>query len=159
MEIRRLGPADVPLLLTASHLFDRPPDPVAAAAFLADPHSHLLLSTVDGVPAGFIRAHTLLQVDSVRPQFFLYEISVDPPYQRQGIARTLITALHDDAHQAAAEEDFVLTDRGNLPAMALYQATGGVEEGEDTVMFVYPFPHPEDPKTSNRVTDSPPTVG
>ncbi|CAA9556082.1 MAG: Ribosomal-protein-S18p-alanine acetyltransferase [uncultured Thermomicrobiales bacterium] len=139
MEIRRLGPADEALLLGAAPLLDRPPLAEAARAFLADPLSYFLLASVEGQPAGFIRAHELRQFDSPRPQFFLYEIGVDPEFQRRGIARALIAELHALARARDAEEDFVLTNPGNEPAMALYRATGGVRDEEDVVMFVYPL--------------------
>jgi aminoglycoside 6'-N-acetyltransferase I len=142
MEIRRLGPDDTALLLTAAPLLDRSPDREAARAFLADPRNYFLLATVDGHPAGFIRAHALAQFDTPRPQFFLYEIGVDPAFQRRGIARALIETLHDHARALGAEEDFVLTNPSNGPAMALYRATGGVQDEEEAIVFTYPFAKP-----------------
>ena len=142
MEIRRLGPADTALLLAAAPLLDRPPQREAARAFLADPRNYFLLATVDNTPAGFIRAHALAQFDTPRPQFFLYEIGVDPAFRRRGIARALIETLHDHARALGAEEDFVLTNPSNGPALALYRATGGVQDEEEAIVFTYPFPTP-----------------
>lgn len=139
MEIRRLGPADDAPLLAAAPLLDRPPHPEAARAFLADERNYFLLATVDGAPAGFIRAHALAQFDTPCPQFFLYEIGVDPAFRRRGIARALIDTLHDHARALGAEEDFVMTNPSNGPALALYRATGGVQDEEEAIVFVYPF--------------------
>ena len=110
MEIRRLGPDDLDLLLAAAALYDRPPHREAAERFLADPRSYFLLASVGDEPAGFVRAHLLHQFDSPRPQCFLYEIGVDPPFQRRGIARALIETLHTLARALDAEEDFVITN-------------------------------------------------
>jgi ribosomal protein S18 acetylase RimI-like enzyme len=143
MEIRRLAPDDTDLLMAAAPLLDRPPHREAARAFLADAHNYFILATVEGEPAGFIRAHALDQFDTPRPQFFLYEIGVDPAFQRRGIARALIETLHHHARALGAEEDFVITNPSNGPAMALYRATGGVQDEEEAIVFVYPFADPD----------------
>ncbi len=142
MEVRRLTTADLTLVLDAAYLYDRPPDATAATAFLADPRNYLLLGLVEGQPAGFIRAHALAQIDTVRPQFFLYEIGVDPAFQRRGVARLLIEELHQLARELDAKEDFVITNPSNTAAMGLYRATGGVPDEEESIVFTYPFAPP-----------------
>ena len=139
MEIYRLGPGDEARVVAATPLFDRPPHPAAVQAFLADPASLLLVAYIDAQPVGFLRAHELRQLDTPRPQVLLYEIAVAPPFQRRGVARSLIDALKTICGAHHAEELFVITNATNMPAMGLYQSTGGQRDAVDDVVFVYPF--------------------
>ncbi len=139
MEIRRLGLGDEMLVVGAAPLFDRPPDATAVRQFLADPHSYLLIAYVEAEPAGFVRAHTLRQLDTLRPQMLLYEIGVAPEFRRRGVARGLIGELKALCRACGADEMFVITNAANDAAMELYHSTGGRREALDDVVFVYPF--------------------
>ncbi len=137
MEIRRLGPGDEAHVILAAALFDRPPHEEAVRRFLDDPHSYLLVAYDDMQPAGFVRAHALAQLDTPKLQMFLYEIGVDPAFQRRGIARALIAALEAICREHEFEEMFVITNASNHAAMELYRSTGGHREAGDDVVFVY----------------------
>lgn len=82
-------------------------------------------------------AYRLQRFDALRAGVLLYGIGVEPAYQRRGIGRALIEACKDWARSVGAHEVWVLTERSNPAAVALYQSTGGVEESPGTLMFVY----------------------
>ena len=58
----------------------------------------------------------------------LYEIGVEEPFQRRGVGRALIEEAKRWAVEVGADELWVLTEDDNVPARALYAATGGREE-------------------------------
>jgi len=138
MRIRRLLPGDELAVLRAGYLFDeRVLELAAVRAYLADIRNVLLFAFEGSEALGFLRGTELLQLTSRRKQMFLYEISVDEDYRRHGIGKALITTLLRDCRDRGFAEAFVFTDPANLPAVALYRATGAVTETPADRMFVY----------------------
>ena len=70
---------------------------------------------------------------------FLYEIGVEPEYQRRGIGTALIRALERICRDEGFAEMFVFTNRSNTAAMRLYASTGGHTEADDEQMFVWTY--------------------
>jgi aminoglycoside 6'-N-acetyltransferase I len=64
-------------------------------------------------------------------------VGVAGGHRRRGIARRLLGALLAHADALGCREAWVLTERDNLPAMALYESTGGREAPDDVVMFSF----------------------
>jgi ribosomal protein S18 acetylase RimI-like enzyme len=96
-----------------------------------------LLATVDGTPAGFITG-----VEETHPdkgtEMFLYELSVDPPFHRQGIGRALTEALAALARERGCYGMYVLTEPDNDAALATYRRAGATEE-ETSVLLNWTF--------------------
>ena len=86
-----------------------------------------------------MRGTELLQLASRRRQMFVYEIGVDKPFRRRGVATALIKALLQDCRERGFEEAFVFTDPANVPAVELYRSTGALTETPADRMFVYPL--------------------
>lgn len=135
IEVRRLDPGDEAEVLRAGKLFEGL-EAAALPSFLASPSDHLLVGYCDGEPAGALIAHELPRLDGP-PNMILYSVDTDESFRRRGVARTLIEALKTLAGARGCFEIFVLTNASNLPAMALYAATGGRRQGHDDVMWVY----------------------
>ena len=140
MRTERMRPGDEQRVLAAADLFDRPPDEQATRAYLADDRNYLLLSFADdGIATGFVRGTALGRLEGPERQMFLYEIGVDPAYQRRGIATALIRALEQICRDEGFGEMFVFTNRSNTAAMRLYASTGGQTESDDEQMFVWTY--------------------
>jgi ribosomal protein S18 acetylase RimI-like enzyme len=120
----------------APDVFDDPIDPAAAARFLADPHHVIAAALEDGVMVGFVSAVHYLHPDEPRPELWINEVSVAPAQRRHGLARALIGLVLQRGEELGCAEAWVLTDRGNQAAMALYSAAGAARS-EDTVMFTF----------------------
>ena len=135
MDIRRL--TDVADVLAASALFDGPALPEWAADFLAAPRHHLLVAYVDGTPAGMITGVEMTMPDK-GTEMFLYELGVDPAYQRRGIGRALADALVAIAVEHGCYGMWVLTDHDNDAALATYRGSGA-DETEQTTMLTWTF--------------------
>lgn len=85
-----------------------------------DPALIHLVAEQDGAEIGFVYGYVLQRPYGKGPELFVYELSVDEPYRRQGIATLLMRAL-----LAEEAEAFVLTEPENDAANAVYRALGG----------------------------------
>lgn len=140
MRVEWMRPGNEQRVLAAADLFDHPPDEQATRAYLADDRNYLLLAYADdGIAAGFVRGTALGRLEGPERQMLLYEIGVDPAYQRQGIATALIRALEQICRDGGFGEMFVFTNRSNTAAMRLYASTGGQTEADDEQMFVWTY--------------------
>lgn len=129
MKIRRLGSGDeaiVERLATAG----RPAD---AAALLADDRVLFVVALEGDRPVGFVLAYELLRRHGDRSKLFVYEVEVDPVHRRRGVASALLAELESLARARGIRRGWVLTDRSNEAAMALYRSAGGVEPHEETM--------------------------
>lgn len=139
--VRRLGAADASWARLLNELFDAGMvwDAGEGRRFLADPANLLVVAFWDDMPCGFATAHRLQRFDRRRAEALLYEIGVDETHQRRGIGAALVEEVKRWAAEAGADEVWVLTERTNAAAMALYRGSGGVEDEADTVMFTIPI--------------------
>jgi ribosomal protein S18 acetylase RimI-like enzyme len=129
MVIRRLVPGDeavVAVLATRGA-------PAHAGELLADPHTLFLVAFEGGRTVGFVLAYELLRRHGDPSKLFVYEIEVAAEYRRRGIAKALMRELAHLAHERGIRRGWVLTDRTNQAAMALYRSAGGVRPHEETM--------------------------
>lgn len=139
-EIRALGPADLALLeRCAEGVFDDSVDAGAAVELLGDPRHHLVVAIDDGVVVGFVSAVHTVHPDDPRPEMWINEVSVAATHRRRGLGRAMLGELYRVARALGCSEAWVLTERSNAVAMALYAGLGGEEDPGDTVMFTFPF--------------------
>jgi ribosomal protein S18 acetylase RimI-like enzyme len=104
--------------------------------FLAHPDTLLLVARWHGEACGFLTAYRLQRFDRRGAEVLLYEIGVLEPFQRRGVGRALVEEAKRWAVDMGADELWVMTEDDNVPARALYAATGGREESNLT-MFDY----------------------
>jgi aminoglycoside 6'-N-acetyltransferase I len=136
--IRLLGPGDASVLENvAPDVFDDPIDRERADEFLADPRHYLVVAVADGQVVGFVSAVHYVHPDKSRPQLWINEIAVAPPYQRQGIGRRLMQRLLDRGRELGCREAWLGTEPSNTAARRCYAAAGGVEAPYDNVNFVF----------------------
>jgi ribosomal protein S18 acetylase RimI-like enzyme len=67
-------------------------------------------------------------------EMFVYELGVDEPFRRMGIGLALIERLKTIAVKRGCFGMWVLTDEGNVAAMAAYQSAGGTSESGQVVL-------------------------
>jgi GNAT superfamily N-acetyltransferase len=136
MEIRVLQPGDEDVLRrVAPDVFDDPLNPRATREFLHDPRHHIVVAIDADVVVGFATAVHYVHPDKPSPELWINEVGVAPTHHQRGIGKALLEGLLDRARALGCREAWVLTERGNQPAMRLYQAAGGVEAGTGEVMF------------------------
>jgi aminoglycoside 6'-N-acetyltransferase I len=137
-EIKLLGPVDSHTLNNvAEQVFDDPIVMSTAQEFLADPRHRLVVALDNDVVVGFVSAVIYLHPDKSAPELWINEIGVAPTHQRKGIGKALMQAMLENARQSGCSEAWVLTERLNLPAMAMYRSSGGEETLPDPTMFTF----------------------
>ena len=138
MEIKLLKPMDAHVLnQVAADVFDDPIVESSAREFLADPSHRLVVALDHDVVVGFVSAVIYLHPDKPAPELWINEVGVAPTHQRQGIGKRLMQTVLEEAKRSGCTEAWVLTERDNLPAMAMYTSTGGIETPPDSVMFTF----------------------
>jgi ribosomal protein S18 acetylase RimI-like enzyme len=130
IEIRVLRPGDDAVLMNvAPEVFDNPVDPDLAHEFLADPRHHIAVALDDRRVVGFASG-----VDYIHPdkpaELFVNEVGVAATHQRRGLGKAVLRALLEVGRSRGCRTAWVLTDRSNVAAMALYGSVGG-SEGAD----------------------------
>jgi ribosomal protein S18 acetylase RimI-like enzyme len=131
VQVRVLGPDDEHVLMNvAADVFDAPIDPRLTREFLHDPRHHIVVSIDESVVVGFASAVHYLHPDKA-PQLWINEVAVAPSHQRRGLGHTMLRILFDVGRTHRCTMAWVLTDRTNTPAMALYGSLGGREGADD----------------------------
>lgn len=137
-EIKLLHSTDLHILDNiAENVFDNPIVEASAREFLNDPRHRLVVALENDVIVGFVSAVIYLHPDKPAPELWINEVGVAPAYQRRGIGKALMQGILEEAKRSGCTEAWVLTDRGNLPAMAMYKSAGGEETLPDSVMFTF----------------------
>lgn len=138
LTIRRLDPADLPLLLAADALFDDKVRPDMAARFLAHPDHHLFGAIIEHRLIGFVSAVTYLHPD--KPvECWINEVGVHEAFHRRGIGRQLMLATLAHARALGCAGAWVLTNSSNRAARGLYaacdgEATPAARHGDGVIM-------------------------
>jgi ribosomal protein S18 acetylase RimI-like enzyme len=137
VEIRKLDPGDFDRVVAASKLFDGPAQESATRRFLAEENHHLYVAYVEGHPIGFVSGVEMTHPDK-GTEMFLYELSVDEFFRRQGIGRALVDRLRVLAVEHGCYGMWVLTDESNAGALATYERSGAASE-HGQVVLVWTF--------------------
>ena len=149
--LRRLKPADIPLLRELNAMFGRafddadsygaePPSDAYLESLLAKEHV-VALAALDGdeVVGGLV-AYELDKFEQARREFYIYDLAVAEEHRRRGIATALIGNLREIAAQRGAWVIYVQADYGDDPAIALYEKLGAREDVMHFDIAVEPSP-------------------
>jgi aminoglycoside 6'-N-acetyltransferase I len=137
VEVKILGPEHQAVLdNVAGGVFDHRVNAKLAAEFLADTRHHLIVATDEGLVVGFASAVHYVHPDKP-PELWINEVGVAEPHRERGIGRAIMAMMLERARALGCREAWVLTDRGNEPAMRLYAAAGGTAAPRDQVMFTF----------------------
>jgi aminoglycoside 6'-N-acetyltransferase I len=138
IEIKVLGPGDGALAArVANGVFDDPIAPDALETFLNDPRHHIVVARDGDLVVGFVSSVLYVHPDKADPELWVNEVGVAEAWRGRGVAGAMMRAMLDLARRCGAREAWVLTERANAPAMALYAGVGGREAPTDAVMFTF----------------------
>jgi ribosomal protein S18 acetylase RimI-like enzyme len=144
VQIRILRSGDESALTrVAPDVFDNAVDPALAREFLSDPRHHIAVAVDDGMVVGFASGVRYLHPDKPE-ELWINEVAVAPSHQRQRIGHAVLAALFAEGLALGCRQAWVLTDRTNVAANALYASLGGIEGAEGLgaelrgFMFVLP---------------------
>jgi len=117
---------DAVLANVAPEVFDNPIDPDLTAEFLADLRHHIAVAIDDGLVVGFASGVHYVHPDKP-PELWINEVAIAPTHRRQGLGKGVLLALFEVGRAHKCKVAWVLTDRTNPAAMALYRSLGGTE--------------------------------
>ncbi|HTQ12328.1 MAG TPA: GNAT family N-acetyltransferase [Rhizomicrobium sp.] len=137
IEVRMLRPGEEAALARAApEVFDNAVDPALAREFLADPHHHIAVALDRGVVVGFASGVDYVHPDKPR-ELFVNEVGVAPTHRGQGIGKRVVAALLDHGRAVGCKVAWVLTDRDNKAARALYESCGAEALSDETVHYEF----------------------
>jgi ribosomal protein S18 acetylase RimI-like enzyme len=132
IEIKVLQRGDEILLMNVvADVFDNPIDAELTREFLEDPRHHIAVAIDDGLVVGFASGVHYIHPDK-HPELWINEVAVAPTHQRRGLGKAVLRALFEVGRAHNCTVAWVLTDRSNAAAMALYSSVGGTEGADDT---------------------------
>ncbi|MGH6871763.1 MAG: GNAT family N-acetyltransferase [Rhizomicrobium sp.] len=120
----------------ANDVFDNPVDPALAREFLADPHHHIAVAVDDGIVVAFASGVDYIHPDKPR-ELFVNEVATAPSRRGQGIGKKVVTALLDHGRAIGCVVAWVLTDRDNKAARALYESCGAELQPGNTLHYEF----------------------
>ena len=104
------------------------PSDAYARALLDKPH-FIALAALDGDEVvGGLAAYVLEKFERERSEVYIYDLAVAEPHRRRGLAKGLIHTLQPIARERGAYVIFVQADRGDDPAIRLYESLGTRED-------------------------------
>jgi ribosomal protein S18 acetylase RimI-like enzyme len=135
MDYRVLGPNDLPhmydLLWLFGRAFDDPdsyesaqPDAAYLTGLLGGPAFIAVAALNDGRVVGGLAAYVLPKFEQARSEVYIYDLAVDEPFRRRGVATGLIDTLRGVAADRGAWVIYVQADPEDAPAVALYSKLG-----------------------------------
>jgi aminoglycoside 6'-N-acetyltransferase I len=110
----------------AQGVFDKPIQPALAREFLEDERHHIAVAVDDGCVVGFASGVDYIHPDKSR-ELWVNEVGVAPAHRSKGLGKAVLKALLNVGKVMGCRTAWVLTDRGNPGAMALYTSIGGTE--------------------------------
>jgi ribosomal protein S18 acetylase RimI-like enzyme len=135
---RLLTTDDVPLMREMLALFGRvfdeadtyarhPPDDAYLQRLLASATFLAIVAMAGSRAVGGLAGYVLPKFEQARSEFYIYDLAVDEPCRRKGVATAMIRKLQDVAAERGIYVIFVQADLGDAPAIALYTKLGAPE--------------------------------
>jgi aminoglycoside 3-N-acetyltransferase I len=97
-------------------------------ALLGKPHFIAVAALRGGEVVGGLAAYELEKFEQARSEIYIYDLAVRESDRRKGVATGLIRALGRIANARGAYVMYVQADRGDEPAIRLYESLGTREE-------------------------------
>ena len=116
---------------------DAVPSDAYLGSFLTKPHVIVLTAMQDTEVVGGLVAYEMEKFEQDRREIYIYDLAVSEYHRRKGIATKLINELSRIAKDRRAYVLMVQADKGDDPAIRLYESLGIKEE-------VYHFDIPVD---------------
>lgn len=141
IKIKVLQRSDERILMNvAAEVFDNPINAEFTREFLEDNRHHIAVAIDDGLVVGFASGVDYMHPDKP-PELWINEVGLAPTHRRRGLGKAVLKALLEVGRARNCKVAWVLTDRTNAAAMALYTSVGGAEgaDGLSKAMLGYSF--------------------
>jgi ribosomal protein S18 acetylase RimI-like enzyme len=119
------------LMNVATEVFDNPIDQELTREFLGDPRHHIAVAIDDGLVVGFASGVHYVHPDK-QPELWINEVAVAPTHRRRGLGQAVLRAMFEVGRTHRCAVAWVLTNRKNVAALALYSSIGGTQGADET---------------------------
>ncbi|WP_141736748.1 AAC(3)-I family aminoglycoside N-acetyltransferase [Oligoflexus tunisiensis] len=106
----------------------RPPSDDYLRALLAKETFITIVARHEGRVVGGLSAYVLEKFEQERSEIYIYDLAVSEGFRRKGAARGLIHHLQNMAKSYGAWVIYVQADKGDEPAIRLYDSMGTRED-------------------------------
>jgi len=142
IEIKHLTKQDLSEFTSLIHLFNtvfEEESKIGSAAnllnLLHNKSFIALVAIAENKVVGGLTAYELPMYYSNHSEIFLYDLAVNPKYQRMGIGKALLQHLKEYCVGHGIKEFFVMAHEEDEDAIEFYHATGG--KAENVINFLY----------------------
>lgn len=108
-----------------------------AQIFLTSPMCLIYACIENNRVIGFAYGYELNRLNDIGNMLYIHEVGVLPSFQRQGIAREILTEIKSLCRSNGICKMFLFTEKSNLPACALYNSIGGEPAHDDDVSYFF----------------------
>jgi aminoglycoside 3-N-acetyltransferase I len=105
-----------------------PPHEPYLTKLLANPDFIACVALHENEVIGGVTAYELPMIHAERSELFIYDLAVQPSFQRKGIATRLLTTLKAYGRQKGIEQLFVAANEEDTHAINFYLASAGNPE-------------------------------
>ena len=107
----------------------------ALQLFLKNDNSMGFVAEVDGKIIGFAFGYILHHPEGSGSEFYLHAIDIAYEYQNKGYGTGLMEFIKEQVKIAGCNRMFLVTKRGNVRAISMFEKTGGVHTEEPDIIY------------------------
>lgn len=152
---RRLGRSDLTSMKTLLRVFGEAfgepgtyqgavPSDAYLTALLMEDEFIVIVAVEDREIVGGLAAYELKKFEQERSEIYVYDLAVLASHRRKGIATALIHELKSVARRCGAWVIFIQADKGDIPAIKLYESLGRREDVHNFDIVVDEIETPEE---------------
>lgn len=108
-----------------------------AILFLSQQDNWLFACIENDRIIGFCYGYELNRLNSIGNMLYIHEVGVLPEYQRQGIGKNMLAKIKEQCKSIGICRIFLVTEKSNVAACALYQSAKGIPAHEDDIVFYF----------------------
>jgi len=130
MQIKKLSVSNAKDFASLIQIFNevfenenRIPNQKYLKSLLANPDFLVFVYIKDNQVVGGLTVYVLQQYFSQKPQAYIYDVGVNPEYQRQGIGKSLILAVCNYCQENGFENAYVEAESQDIEAIKFYKST------------------------------------
>lgn len=138
MNIRRLNIQDVDKVKDMLYMFrSEKTTNEKVERFLEKNNNYLIAYLENKKVIGFVLAYKLQRYDEKNDMIYIHEVGVLEEYRRLGIGKKLMEYVKDICKEENLSKIFLITNKSNIPAVSLYESSGGKATEDDNVVYWY----------------------
>ena len=104
--------------------------------FIENINNYGFITKLDNKIIGFAYGYILLRPDG-KKDFYLHAIDIMEEYQDKGYGTAFMNYIKEKIKEIGCRKMFLITNRSNISACKCYEKTGGTNNANDEIIYVY----------------------